>query len=332
MSASPACTGAQRQLSVDQALENISQHDNSETETLQKEEETLSSLQATLSDVQKNSDEAEKKLRQTTRDLLFMEDDVVRLEQRVQAGRDQCASITAEHTKLLEQISEEEEKASMARAQFQIYRRKMEEHMQAVLRSVGRTDACTEEKRTLVQKVRKAKEELKEDLKNPHGIEVQSAKVNEKIVVVFVYFHTKAWILSQQREIDALRGEIGEMMANIAKRKENLQKELETQALIKQDIAGQRQRFEAVSKHLSCQINKAQVAYRDISKDIHHTERRKAELQRQLGLSKDSAARLTKGNVTIPLQANKGETAPRQPHLKRKIAIINTMVLRYKRK
>ncbi|XP_077425162.1 coiled-coil domain-containing protein 122 isoform X2 [Vanacampus margaritifer] len=310
MSASPACTGAQRQLSVDQALENISQHDNSETETLQKEEETLSSLQATLSDVQKNSDEAEKKLRQTTRDLLFMEDDVVRLEQRVQAGRDQCASITAEHTKLLEQISEEEEKASMARAQFQIYRRKMEEHMQAVLRSVGRTDACTEEKRTLVQKVRKAKEELKEDLKNPHGIEVQSAK----------------------REIDALRGEIGEMMANIAKRKENLQKELETQALIKQDIAGQRQRFEAVSKHLSCQINKAQVAYRDISKDIHHTERRKAELQRQLGLSKDSAARLTKGNVTIPLQANKGETAPRQPHLKRKIAIINTMVLRYKRK
>ncbi|XP_077370055.1 coiled-coil domain-containing protein 122 isoform X2 [Festucalex cinctus] len=217
----------------------------------------------TLSDVQRNSDEAEKKLRQTTRDLLFMEDDMIRLEQQVQDGRDRCASITVDKAKLLEQISEEEEKACTAQAQFDIYRTKMEDHMRAVLRQ---TDACAEEKRTLVQKLRMAKEELKEDLKNPHGINVQSAK----------------------REIDALRSEIGEMMGNIAQLKEHLRKELENQTQIKQDIEGQSQHFEAVSKHLYCQINKAQVTHRGISKDIDHMEKRKAELQRQLGSSNAS--------------------------------------------
>lgn len=127
--------------------------------------------------MQKKSNEAEKKLSHKARDLLIMEDDMIHLEQQMQARRDHCASITVDKTKLLEQISEEEEKACMARAQFDIYRRKMVGHRQAVLHKVDHTDACKEEKRTLVQKLRKSKEELKQDLENPHGITVQSEKV-----------------------------------------------------------------------------------------------------------------------------------------------------------
>ncbi|KAM9831009.1 coiled-coil domain-containing protein 122 [Syngnathus typhle] len=266
MSNPSSSTGVQSQLSVDQVLENINQQNIIETEILQKENETLNSLQVTLLDVQKKSDEAEKKLKRTARDLLIMEDDMIHLEQKMQAGRDQCVSITVENTKLLEQINEGEEKACMQRAQFDLYRKKMEDHRQAVLRVVGQTDTC-EEKRTLVQKLRKAKEELKEDLKNPHGVNVQSAK----------------------REIAALRVEIEEMMKNILQKRESLQKELETHAQIKQDIEGQTKRFDAISKHLHCQISKTQAARRLMSRDINHMERRKAELQKQLGLSNDSA-------------------------------------------
>ncbi|XP_019746508.1 uncharacterized protein ccdc122 isoform X2 [Hippocampus comes] len=223
-------------------------------------------VQVTLSDVQKKSDEAEKKLRHKARDLLIVEDDMMHLEQEMQARRDHCASITVDKAKLLEQISEEEETACMARAQFDIYRRKMVSHRQAVLRKMDHTDACKEEKTTLVEKLRKFKEELKEDLENPHGIKVQSEK----------------------REIEALTVEIGELMENIAERRESLQKELESHVQLKQDIEGQTKRFNAIIKHLHCQISKAQASHRLMSKEIYHMERQKVELQRQLGSSNDS--------------------------------------------
>ncbi|XP_051914990.1 uncharacterized protein LOC127596488 isoform X2 [Hippocampus zosterae] len=221
-------------------------------------------VQVTLSDVQKKSDEAEKKLRHKARDLLIVEDDMMHLEQEMQARRDHCTSITVDKAKLQEQISEEEEKACMARAQFDIYRRNMVSHRQAVLRKMDHTDACKEEKRTLVEKLRT--EELKEDLENPHGIKVQSEK----------------------REIEALTAEIGELTENIAERRESLQKELESHVQLKQDIEGQTKRFNAIIKHLHCQISKAQAAHRLMSKDIYYMERQKVELQRQLGSSNDS--------------------------------------------
>ncbi|XP_061687239.1 uncharacterized protein LOC133506796 isoform X4 [Syngnathoides biaculeatus] len=218
---SPTCTEGQNPSLVGKALEDISQRDNIATETLQKEQKTLSALQVTLSDVQKNCDEAEKKLRHKMRDLFILEDDMIHLEQQMQAGRDYCASITAEKTKLLEQIFEEEEKASMAQAQFDLYRRKMEGHRQAIMHAVGQTDICMQDKRALVQKLRMAKEELKEDLKNPNGNKVQMAK-------------------------------------------------------------GQNKHFETISKDLHCQIGKAQAVHRQLSRDLYHMERRKAELQKQL--------------------------------------------------
>ncbi|XP_061687238.1 uncharacterized protein LOC133506796 isoform X3 [Syngnathoides biaculeatus] len=218
------------------------------------------SLLVTLSDVQKNCDEAEKKLRHKMRDLFILEDDMIHLEQQMQAGRDYCASITAEKTKLLEQIFEEEEKASMAQAQFDLYRRKMEGHRQAIMHAVGQTDICMQDKRALVQKLRMAKEELKEDLKNPNGNKVQMAK----------------------GEINALTMEVGVMRKNIVQMKENKQKVLETHAQIKKDIEGQNKHFETISKDLHCQIGKAQAVHRQLSRDLYHMERRKAELQKQL--------------------------------------------------
>ncbi|XP_057686465.1 uncharacterized protein LOC130912410 isoform X2 [Corythoichthys intestinalis] len=221
-------------------------------------------VKVTLSDMQKNSDEAENKLRRKAGHLVIMEDDLLHIEQQVEAGRDHCASLTADKTKLSEQIGGEEEKACILRSQFDIYRRKMEGHRQAVLHAVSGIDVC--EKMELVQKMRKAKEDLKEDLKNPHGMKVQTTK----------------------REIDALTGEIREMMENIAEMREIHLKELESHAQIKKDIEVQNQRFDDISGQLHSQISKAEAVDGQMSRDINLMERKKAQLLRQLGSSTDS--------------------------------------------
>ncbi|XP_077580179.1 coiled-coil domain-containing protein 122 [Stigmatopora nigra] len=215
----------------------------------------------TLSDVQKNSDVAEKKLRRKVGHLVIMEDDLLHHEQQIQAGRDHCASLIVEKTKLLDQITEEEVKARMLRSQFDIYRRKMEGHRQAILHAVGEIDVS--EKRELVRKMRKAKEDLKEDLKNPHGIKVQTT----------------------MREIDALTGEIRVTMENIAEMMEMKRKELESHTRIKTDIKVQKQHFDDISKQLRSQLSRAQAIHGQTSRDIHLMERKKAQLLQQLDSS-----------------------------------------------
>ncbi|XP_077450964.1 coiled-coil domain-containing protein 122 [Stigmatopora argus] len=251
-----------------QTPENISQRVVPKAETLQKDQEVLKSLQVTLSNVQKNSDEAEKKLRRKVGHLIIMEDDLLHHEQQIEAGRDHCASLIVEKTKLLDQITEEEEKARKLRSQFDIYRRKMESHRQAILHAVGEIDVC--EKRELVQKMRKAKEDLKEDLNNPHGIKVQTAT----------------------REIDALTGEIRVRMENIAEMREIKRKELESHTRIKKDIEVQKQHFDDIRKQLHSQISRAQAIHGQMSRDIHLMERKKAQLLQQLNSSTVSAHEL----------------------------------------
>ncbi|XP_054647524.1 uncharacterized protein LOC129189647 [Dunckerocampus dactyliophorus] len=264
-----ACTNeGHNQLSLTQALESISQHGYTQTEALQEKQMTLSSLQVTLADLQKTGDEAEKKLRCKSTELLFLEGEMMHLKRQMQARHDQCASIRADNTKLLEQISEAEEKACTAQTRFEIYRRKMNDYRQAVLHASGWTLACKEleEKRALFQSLRKAKEELKEDLKNSQGNTARTAK----------------------REVDALTEEIAAMRKTIAERRENLQKELESHAQIKKDIEIQNKRFAAMVKCLHRQLSKAQALHRQMSSDVYRMERQIAELKMKLGSSSDS--------------------------------------------
>ncbi|XP_061841417.1 coiled-coil domain-containing protein 122 [Nerophis lumbriciformis] len=264
-----ACTDeGQNQLSLTQALENISQHGHTQTETLQDKQKTLSYLQVILAGEQKKGDEAQRKLRCKATELLVLEDEMTHLKQQMQAQHDQCASIRADNTKLQEQICEQEEKACTARIQFNIYRRKMNGHRQAALHAAGWTSACKEleEKRALVQTLRKAKGELEEDLKNCHGNTARMAK----------------------REVDALKGEIAVMRKTIAGMRENLQKELETHAQRKKDIEIQNKRFAAMVKCLHRQLSKAQAFHRQMSSDMDHMERQITELKSKLGSTNDS--------------------------------------------
>ncbi|XP_035533266.1 coiled-coil domain-containing protein 122 [Morone saxatilis] len=264
--------GAQKkQFSLTKAVEDVSQHGFAQTEALKEKQKTLSSLQAILSDVERKGETAEQELRSKVREILMLEGEMERLERQTTVLCDRCVSISKENTELRTGVSEEGENARMALERFDTYRNNMEAHRAAVLHAASQTAAYKElaEKRALVRVLAQKKEELREDLENPHGNTVQVAKV---------------------REIDALKGEISVKRKATAERKERLRKEFETQAQIKKDVEIQNRRYEAIIKRLHCQLSRAQAVHRQMSEDIYHMERQLAELRRQLKSSQDSVA------------------------------------------
>ncbi|XP_078100191.1 coiled-coil domain-containing protein 122 isoform X1 [Sander vitreus] len=259
--------------SLTKAVEDVSQHGYAQTEALKEKQKTLISLQATLSEVEKIGGMAEQELRSKVREFLMLEGEMEHLERQTRVLHDHCASIRKENTELQIGISQEEENARMALAEFNTYRNKMEVHRAAVLHAASQTEAHKEleEKRALVRMLTQKKEELKVDLEDPNGNTVQMAK----------------------SEIDALKGEMSLMRETIAKTREKVQKEFETHTQIKKDIEIQNRRYEAIVKRLRCQLSRAQAAHRQISEDVYHMERELAQLKGQLVSSQDSAGQHT---------------------------------------
>ncbi|XP_054480087.1 coiled-coil domain-containing protein 122-like [Anoplopoma fimbria] len=248
--------------SLTKAVEDVSQHGYVQTEALKDKQKTLVSLQATLSEVERKSETAERELRSKVREFLMLEGEMEHLELQKKVLLDRCAAIGEENAELQICITVEEEKARMAPAKFNTYRKKMEGHGAAVLRAASQTEAHKEleEKRALVRMLTLQKEELREDLENPNGNTVQMSK----------------------SENDALKREISMTKETVAKKREQVQKEFATHAQIKKDIEIQNRRYEAIVKRLHCQLSRAQAVHRQMSEDVYHMERQLAELKGQL--------------------------------------------------
>ncbi|XP_078100192.1 coiled-coil domain-containing protein 122 isoform X2 [Sander vitreus] len=168
--------------SLTKAVEDVSQHGYAQTEALKEKQKTLISLQATLSEVEKIGGMAEQELRSKVREFLMLEGEMEHLERQTRVLHDHCASIRKENTELQIGISQEEENARMALAEFNTYRNKMEVHRAAVLHAASQTEAHKEleEKRALVRMLTQKKEELKVDLEDPNGNTVQMAKIQNR--------------------------------------------------------------------------------------------------------------------------------------------------------
>ncbi|XP_067356229.1 coiled-coil domain-containing protein 122 [Channa argus] len=257
------------EFSLSKAVEDVSTHGYALTETLTEKEKRLSALQAAHSDVEKKTEVAQQELRSKVREILLLECEMEQAERRITVLHGRCVFISKENTELQILISEEEESAAMTLAGFSTYRKKMEDHRAAVLHASSQTEVHKEleEKRALVRMLRQKKEELMEDLKSSDGNTVQMAK----------------------REVDALKDEICRTRKTIAERREQLRKEVETHAQIKQDIGIQNRRYEAIVKRLHCQLSRAQAVQRQMSEDIYRMERQLAELKQQQESSPDLA-------------------------------------------
>ncbi|XP_023185359.1 coiled-coil domain-containing protein 122 isoform X4 [Xiphophorus maculatus] len=261
MSEFPDNKGSQEScgFSLTKAVEDVSQRSHTQTETLREKQKTLKSLQVQLhhlSDetlltgdfwtaldaVEKEIPHVERRLRSRWREIRLLDGEMEHLEKQRALLQDRCAGINKENVKLNVLLQDEEESARSALEKFSAYRNKMKGHKDAVLQAASQTEAHREltENRMLVLKLRQEKEQLQEDLQNPNGITLQTAK----------------------EEIDALKREISEWKTAIAEGREQLKKEFEIHAKLKRDIEIQTRRYEAIAKRLRCQLSRVQAVHR----------------------------------------------------------------------
>lgn len=123
------------------------------------------------------------------REILILEAGMEHLEQQTKVLHDRCASVCKENTELQIGIREEEEDAQMELAGFNTYQKKMEGHRVAVLHAASQTEAhkVLEERRAFVRRLTQMREELREDLENPNGNTVQTAKVEKTDWMILSY-------------------------------------------------------------------------------------------------------------------------------------------------
>uniref|UniRef100_A0A3B3Z3K4 Uncharacterized protein n=1 Tax=Poecilia mexicana TaxID=48701 RepID=A0A3B3Z3K4_9TELE len=223
------------------AVEDVSQHSHTQTETLREKQKILKTLQAALADIEKKTAHAEQQLRSKLREIHLLEGEMEHLERQRVLLQDHCASINRENVKRHMLIQDKEENARSTLEKISMYRNKMKGHRDAVLQAVSQTEAHREleENRMLVLKLRQEKEQLKEDLQNPNGITLQTAKVQNIHKMILKY------------------------LVSIAGGREQLKKEFEIHAKLKRDI--EVQRYEAIVKRLRCQLSRAQAVHSDSS-------------------------------------------------------------------
>ncbi|XP_023185360.1 coiled-coil domain-containing protein 122 isoform X5 [Xiphophorus maculatus] len=280
MSEFPDNKGSQEScgFSLTKAVEDVSQRSHTQTETLREKQKTLKSLQVQLhhlSDetlltgdfwtaldaVEKEIPHVERRLRSRWREIRLLDGEMEHLEKQRALLQDRCAGINKENVKLNVLLQDEEESARSALEKFSAYRNKMKGHKDAVLQAASQTEAHREltENRMLVLKLRQEKEQLQEDLQNPNGITLQTAK----------------------EEIDALKREISEWKTAIAEGREQLKKEFEIHAKLKRDIEIQTRRYEAIAKRLRCQLSRVQAVHRQTLDEIFHLQKQLAEFKGQ---------------------------------------------------
>lgn len=141
-------------------------------------------------EIKKKGEMVEQELRSTIREIMVKEAEIEQLEQQKQVLNDRCTSISNENAGLQMRTKEEEDNVRKVLAQFGSYRKKMEGHRLAVwlAASQGETQKVLG-KKALVRKLKKKREELRDDLQNPNGSTVEKAKVKdiEKVVCVEVF-------------------------------------------------------------------------------------------------------------------------------------------------
>lgn len=244
-------------------MEEIRQHGFAQIENLREKQKTLSTLQVHLSpllaspspnipnmnnlhfqanllETEKKGEMVEKELRSKIRKILAKEAEIEQLEKEINVLNDRQTLVSKENADLRRRIGEEEEDARKVLAQFSTYRTKMEGHRVAVwlVASRGEAQKVLEEKKASVRKLKKKREELREDLDKPNGSTVEKAKV-EAVVHAWVFksscYSELLLFKNLQREIDALEVEISAMKKTVAEKRARLLEETETHAQFKED-------------------------------------------------------------------------------------------------
>ncbi|KAJ8003789.1 hypothetical protein DPEC_G00152040 [Dallia pectoralis] len=249
-------------ISLTQALEDVSQQGYAQNMEVQQKQQLLRSLQAILSEKDNRVKETEMKLKSTLRQILILQGEMERIQQHMQDISSHSITVHNENSQLRHLIDIEEDNYHCVLAGYNTYRNKMEGHRKAILQAERQTTAHLElaEKRVLVRELTEKREELRADLDNPKGSAVKQ----------------------EQKEIDDMKEQISVLTNMVMEKRAHIQKEFESQTVIKKDIEIQNKRYEAIVKRLHCQLKKAESSHRQLSDDVYHMEREIQDLKRCL--------------------------------------------------
>uniref|UniRef100_A0A3P8ZLR2 Coiled-coil domain containing 122 n=2 Tax=Esox lucius TaxID=8010 RepID=A0A3P8ZLR2_ESOLU len=241
------------EISLTQALEDVSQQGYAQCMALQQKQQLLISLQATLSEMDEKVEETEMKLKSTVREILILQGEMEHIQQHTQDLVSRSITVYNENAQLQRLIVEEEDNYHCALAGYNTYRDKMDGHRTAISQAESQTRAHRQlaEKRVLFRELTEKRELLRADLDNPEGIAVKQ----------------------EQKEMDDMRGQISAKTKMVTEKRALILKEFESHTLIKKDIEIQNKRYEAIVRRLHCQLKKAQSSHRQLSDDICHMER-----------------------------------------------------------
>ncbi|XP_015251025.1 PREDICTED: coiled-coil domain-containing protein 122 [Cyprinodon variegatus] len=250
-----------------EAVKDVSQQNYTKIQTLKEKQLVIKSMQETLADVKKKCQHAKQEVKSKSREIQLLEGQMDHLERQRKVLHDRCASINKGNIELQMYIQEEVEDAQLTLGKFSMYREKMKGHRNAVLQAACQTETHREleEKKMLVWKLKQEKEQLREDLENPNGNVLQTAK----------------------GETDSLKREISERSLAVAAMTHQLKKELDTNVKLKKDIEIQNRRHEAIVKRLRCQLSRTQAVHRQTLDEILQLQQQLTELKGQQHSSED---------------------------------------------
>ncbi|XP_058999809.1 coiled-coil domain-containing protein 122 isoform X4 [Mustela lutreola] len=250
--------------SLTDAVEQVAKQQQSQTSEIEKNKKVLFHLQNELH-------ELEKQIASVSAETKEIEKQICQQDAAIENAKLQCGnletqikSLHTENVKLKFDIEAAQEDFEEHKIRYNEYYAKIKEHKVSLGAIENKWSFMTvlHEKRDLVKKLKKMKEELMQNLQNPGGNHIKQL----------------------QEDITELKDKIITVKESITEKTCFLEEEKKTHEKLRKEIEVQHKRYGAILKRLHCQVNKIQSNKRQWQWNIHQLEKTAAELRKRIGM------------------------------------------------
>ncbi|XP_054442594.1 coiled-coil domain-containing protein 122 [Pteronotus mesoamericanus] len=250
--------------SLTDAVEQVAKQQQSQTSEIEKNKKILYHLQNELHELEKQIESVSAETKETERLIHQQDASIENSKLQCENLEMQIKSLHTENIKLKFEIEAAQEHFEEHLVRYNEYYAKLKVHKDSVREEESKWSFMTElhEKQDLVKKLKRMKEELRQDLQNPEGNRMKQI----------------------QEDITKLKDEITAIKESIIEKTYFLQEENKTHEKLRKEIEVQHKRYGAILKRLHCQVNKLQSNRRQWQWDIQQLEKTAANLRKCIAM------------------------------------------------
>ncbi|XP_054246247.1 coiled-coil domain-containing protein 122 [Indicator indicator] len=250
--------------SLIEVVKQVAEQQHSQASEFKKNKTVLCQLQAKVQELEKEMDSILVEVKTTEREIYLQDDAIELTKHHCENLEVQVRALYSEILKLRYDAETGQEEFEMTFARNNEYREKIRVHKHLFWEMESKMPAMIElaEKKAVVKELKRKKEELMRDLRNPEGSVMKQV----------------------QEEIALLKSEITTLKELINKKTDLLEEERKVHAKLKKEIEVQNKRYNAILKRLHCQLNKLHSNKRQWQWNIRQLEKKAAELRKCLGV------------------------------------------------